>query len=298
MSALQSLAIPAAALVAAAAAALALLPTLLAPKKPSPPTTPERGDPADRIVLHSAPAAPGVPTASPFDLKLRSYLHLAGLEYDTVKGSPLASPKGYVPFISHGKNVIGDSELIIGYLERTYPAAKWKNALRWDQMDESQRTASDAAVRITEDSFYRAFLYYRWLWSDANFGHVASYVLASDPVAGSVPSFLRPLAYTMARRGVVDGIKARGMLAHSEADILKIAGRDLDALAGLLTGKKFLGGDVPCEGDCSVFGMLENVHHGPWESPLRGEVRKRPALVAFLDRMRAAAFPDFVSAEK
>lgn len=110
----------------------------------------------------------------------------------------------------------------------------------------------------------------------------------------AAPSFLHPTIHALARGGVVGGLKANGLISHSDKDIFGFAVRDLEALEGLLGSEDFFGGKSPCEGDCAVYGILENTLTPPWESPLKEEIKKREKLVAFVDRMRALAFPELV----
>ena len=60
----------------------------------------------------------GLRNASPFCLKLETYLALAGIEHKRHEiMDPRQAPKEKMPYIVHGPTEMGDSELIITYLK-------------------------------------------------------------------------------------------------------------------------------------------------------------------------------------
>ncbi len=68
-------------------------------------------------VLHQFPAMLGLPNASPFCMKLETFLRLAGLDYTIAEeDDPRVSPTKRLPFIEADGRVIPDSEACIRYL--------------------------------------------------------------------------------------------------------------------------------------------------------------------------------------
>lgn len=66
------------------------------------------------ITLFQFPAAFNVPNASPYCLKLETWLRLAGLEYQVkVVSDPRKAPKGKLPYVRIEGEAIGDSEIVI-----------------------------------------------------------------------------------------------------------------------------------------------------------------------------------------
>ena len=86
------------------------------------------------LVVHQLPGAWGLPSVSPFCLKLDAYLRIAGIPFQTVvDATPFRGPKGKLPWIEHDGNKIGDSGFIIEYLERRFgcdPSARLSAAER------------------------------------------------------------------------------------------------------------------------------------------------------------------------
>lgn len=73
------------------------------------------------IKLHQFPPLWGLPNASPFCMKVETWLRMAALPYETaVVFNPAKAPKGKLPFITDNGKVVADSGLIIDYLKETY----------------------------------------------------------------------------------------------------------------------------------------------------------------------------------
>ena len=76
---------------------------------------------SNKIRLFAFSSGWGVPfnTAAPFPLKLETWLRMADIPYEfVVADDPNKGPKGKSPWIEHGSMRMGDSSLIIEYLEK------------------------------------------------------------------------------------------------------------------------------------------------------------------------------------
>jgi glutathione S-transferase len=73
----------------------------------------------------------------------------------------LQSPKGKVPFIEHGGQLVADSEIILGYLTRTFAGAgKLGKLVPWHELTPQQQAVGTALRVLTEDHLYWAGIYY------------------------------------------------------------------------------------------------------------------------------------------
>lgn len=72
------------------------------------------------ITLYQPPPAFGLPNASPFCMKLETYLRMAEIPYQIKAASFAQAPNGKIPYIEHNGRLIGDSSLIIDYLKQTF----------------------------------------------------------------------------------------------------------------------------------------------------------------------------------
>ncbi|HJM48751.1 MAG TPA: glutathione S-transferase N-terminal domain-containing protein [Alphaproteobacteria bacterium] len=71
------------------------------------------------IKLYQFPPGWGLPSYSPFCLKLETWLRLTALPYEVVdEPDPRKGPKAKLPYIDDGGTVLGDSGLIIDYISR------------------------------------------------------------------------------------------------------------------------------------------------------------------------------------
>lgn len=105
------------------------------------------------IKLHQFAPAFGLPNASPFCMKVETWLRMAGLPYERVNsGDVLRAPKGKLPVIDDDGTRVADSSFIIDYLK----------ARCGDPLDAAltsrQRALAVALQRLFKDSLYWALL--------------------------------------------------------------------------------------------------------------------------------------------
>lgn len=87
---------------------------------------------------------------------------------------------------------------------------------------------------------------------------------------------------------------ARSFMHTQTADMLFLMERDLAALSALLGTQPFITGSKPCDGDCSLFGLLECIYFQPREHPLHTLALKHNNLREYTVRVREALFSDQV----
>jgi glutathione S-transferase len=231
------------------------------------------------LVVHHLPGAWGLPSVSPFCLKLDVYLRLAGVPHrSVVDATPFGAPKGKLPYIEHDGKKIGDSGFIIDYLvERRI--GNDPNA----RLTPAERGIALALRRLIEENLYWVMVYDRWVVEE-NWHRMRPVIFAG------VPAPLRPIVAPIARRGVKRQLKGHGIGLHSRDEIHAIGGRDVGALADFLGDKPFLMGDTPTEIDAVAYAQLANIMHVPIESPVQNGALTRPNLVAYVERMRRRVF--------
>jgi glutathione S-transferase len=227
------------------------------------------------IVVHTLPGAWGLPSVSPFCLKLEVWLRLAKLEYTTVvDATPFGAPKRKLPYIEHEGKRIGDSGFIIEHLEQRYRCGVDAS------LSASERGAAHALRRLAEENLYWVMVYDRWV-VDGNWR------IFRDVVLGGVPAPVRPVVAVVARRGVRAQLKGHGIGAHTRDEIHAIGRRDLAAIADFLGDKPYLMGASPSSVDASVYGLLVNIMNAPIATPVKDDARRRANLVAYVERMAA-----------
>ncbi len=232
------------------------------------------------IVLHQFPRAFGIPNASPFCMKVETYLRLAGLEYRIEPlVNPARAPKGKAPYIVDGHKTISDSHFIIKYLKETYGDQLNKD------MSTEERVYTHTISRMVEEHLYFAIMYIRWIPPE-------NAVTVRETYFSTLPSLLRGFVFRWQQKNTLKGLLAQGIGRHNIKDIEQLAIEDLEALSALLGDRYFFGGARPREIDCTTWSFIANIINPPFKSPVRETAQEMSNLVAYNARMARRVFPD------
>jgi glutathione S-transferase len=142
------------------------------------------------IRLYQFAPAFGLPNASPFCMKVETYLRMTGLPYECPRGaSHMKAPKGKLPYIEDDGKIVADSSFIIEYLKETYGDALdgW--------LSPAQRASALAFQRLLEEDLYWAAVYSRWV-------DEPGWAVVRKAFFGHLPLPLRIALPPLARRGI------------------------------------------------------------------------------------------------
>jgi len=233
------------------------------------------------LELHQFRRAWDIPNPSPFCIKVECFLRMAGIAHRVVEiDMPRAGPKGKAPWIVDGEVRLGDSTLLIRYLQHS-------RGIDLDAaLSAQQRALSHAVSVMLDEHLYWALVYSRWV--DAR-----HWPALRDQFFGALPPLLRGVVPPLARRQVRDQLYKHGMGRHGEDEIYALGCADLQALAALLGDGPYLHGDTPTLVDASVFAYVLCIERPPFDSPLKSEVQRHPQLIAHSERMLRTCFPEF-----
>jgi glutathione S-transferase len=220
-----------------------------------------------------------LPDPSPFVIKTDVQLKMSGLPYRQERGGFERAPKGKVPYIEDGGQVIGDSTFIRDHIERRY-GADLDRALTAEQ-----RARAWTIERMLEDHLYWAMVHERWM-NDANFAKGPAHFFDGAPDA----------VRQQARDGMRATLRAQGLGRHSDGEVADLGGRSLAALSSLLDDKPYLMGAEPCGIDATAFAMVSGALTPFFDSTLRVLATAHPNLVAYSERMMRRFYPDFAAA--
>ena len=227
------------------------------------------------IKLYQFPPAFGLPNASPFCMKLETWLRMAGLPYECPRGADLRkSPKGKMPYIKDDGNTLADSSLIIDDLTKRY------NVTLDAHLTPRERGEALALQRLLEEHLYWVAVYSRWV-EDAGFA------VTSEVFFSRMGPLMRLVVPPLARRAMRQELHGHGMGRHSRDEIYALGCRDVAAIADVLGERAFLMGDKPSSIDATGYAFLANLLWAPVESPIRDEARKHGNLEAYCQRMKA-----------
>jgi len=227
------------------------------------------------IRLYQFAPAFGLPNASPFCMKMETYLRMAGLPYEAVNSADMMkAPKRKLPYIDDGGTVVCDTTFIIEYLKQRYG----------DPLDAAlaplERALATAFQRLLEEDLYWAVVHTRWAQEDG-------WALTKAAFFGGMPVPLRWIVPPLARRGILSEMRGHGMGRHSTQEIAAIGCRDVTAVADFLADKPFLLGEQPTSLDATAYAFLANLLWAPVDSAIRRHAQGRPNLEAYCQRMKA-----------
>lgn len=226
------------------------------------------------IKLHQFPPCWNLPNASPFCMKLETYLRMAQLPFKSVNQmDPRKTPKGKLPYIEDNDYRIADSDLIIQYLKKKYGDALDAN------LNESQKAQALAIQRLLEEHLYWVILYSRW--ADPN-----NWPTTKKTFFAPLPSLLYYILPSIVRKKTVRDINSHGMGRHNRDEIYQFGINDLKAIKTLLQDQPFMLGTEPTSIDASVYAFLANIIETPEPSPLQDYAKSQANLVAYCQRMK------------
>src|SRR5689334_16701373 len=236
------------------------------------------------ITLYAFGPAFGLPDPSPFVMKTAIHLQMAGLPYRTdFTGFPVA-PKGKLPYINDGGEIVADSSFIRAHIERKYGVDLD------DGLNARQRAEAWAIERMLEDHLTWVVGWFRWM-VDENFHKGPAHFF------DKAPEFARARLLEETRTKVKQNFWSHGIGRHSPSDIAELGGRSLTALAATLGDRPCIMGDRITGVDAMATATLAEVLTPHFDTALRREAESFPNLVAYTDRMLARFFQQNLKGE-
>lgn len=230
------------------------------------------------IKLYQFPPVWNLPSASPFCMKLETYLRMAELPYENAPGADVRkAPKRKLPYIEDAGRTIADSGFIVAYLSTRY-GDKLDAAL-----SPAERAQALALRRLMEEHLYWPLAYARWIEPE-------NWRVTKRAYFGFMPPVLRVVIPELIRKGVIRDFYGHGMGRHSVAEIYELGCRDISALSDYLDDKPFFMGREPTSLDATAYAWIANIVVPPLASPLKTHAQSLPNLTAYIERMRTRYF--------
>ncbi|MCF3643263.1 glutathione S-transferase family protein [Rhizobium sp. TRM95111] len=231
------------------------------------------------ITLYAGGPQFGLPEVSPYCTKTEVHLRMAGLPYRKVPAHPGQSPKGQLPFMDDGGEVVADSTFIRLHLERRY-------GIDFDEhLTARQRAEAWAIERMIENHLGWVGAWHRFM-DEENFARGPAHWF------DGVPEAERAGYVTRLKENVRDRLLAVGIGRHAPDEIVMLGKRSLDALAVVIGDGPYLMGGKPCGADATTFAMLVSVMNPFFDGPLRDLAAADRRLTAYVDRMMREFYPD------
>ncbi|MGJ4955905.1 glutathione S-transferase family protein [Bradyrhizobium sp. HKCCYLRH2015] len=232
------------------------------------------------ITLFGLGAGFGLPEISPFVTKTEVQLKMAGLDYRKQRAMPPASPKGQLPFIDDGGELIADSTFIRAHIERKY-------GFDFDSgLDVRARAQAWGFERMIEHHLYFALVGARWV-DPVNFAKGPAHFF------DGVPADKREKLREDAQFRVAENYLISGLGRHAPDEDVDLAARSLRALSVQLGDRPYLMDDRPCGTDATAFAVIAGILTPFFDSELRRRTESFGNLVAYAERMMAQYYPEF-----
>jgi glutathione S-transferase len=225
------------------------------------------------LVVHGGRPGWGVADVSPACLKLKTYLQMASIPFQSRPGLPFRGPTKTIPYVEDDGKAVGDSSVIIAHLKTRYGDpldAKWSA---------EDLARGHALQTIVESSLYWLMLCVRWERDD-------SFAAISSVLGEGLPALARPLIMRSIRAGIKKRTWAEGTGRISEEARQCRGKADIDTIAAFLGNRHYVLGDTPSSYDATVYGHLANVLAFPAESPLKAYAASKKNLVDYCGRIR------------
>jgi len=233
---------------------------------------------APKVILHSVDRGKTCPSISPFVLKLETYLRMADIPYEFQTKKPFG-PKGKTPWIEYDGTAMGDSELIIQFLNKKFEKELWGHA------DKADKAVAQSMRIMLEDHLLCGLAEWRW---------VTGLSSLSEIMDGSGIKLW--LIKTMVSRKVKSALNTQGIGLHTPEERFQLLRQDLEAVADYLGTKDYLLGYQPTQIDATVFGVLAQfVWAAPGSQFNRVITEEFPTLIAYVNRMKDKFWADWDS---
>jgi glutathione S-transferase len=232
------------------------------------------------IRLYQFPGVWGLPNASPFCLKVETYLRLAEIPYE-IKAvmDPRKAPKGKFPIIEIDGKTIADSEIIIDYLKGKFGDSLDKN------LSQEQRVLAHLIDNSFAERIYWIMLYLRWQYEP-------NWPLVKKTFFAKLPAFPKLFVPNLVRRATVKSLHAQGMGRHTYDEVLEMGYKTLDAITEVLGDKKYFFGEEPSSIDATAFAFLINIVMTPYDDALKAHLTKFKNVESYCDRMWSNFYPE------
>ena len=232
------------------------------------------------IDLYQFTPAFGHANISPACMKVEAFLRLSQLPFQIIdENNPRKGPKGKLPFIRDNGLLIGDSELIMEYLESKYQFSMDGH------LDRMTRAHNNTYSRMLDEHLYWAVVYSRW-------GDESNWSALKKELFGAITPPLNSIVAAMARRNIQKQLHAQGMGRHNRDEIYDMANKALQQLSTYLDSKQWFGGSYVSKLDITAVAYLSNIILSELPSPMAGCIREHENLLEYTERAYPILFPD------
>lgn len=239
------------------------------------------------IKVHKFGPSFGMPDASPFVIKVETYLRMTAQPYETASGDVRKAPRRQLPIIEVDGKIVPDSGNIVEMLESRRPEKLDAH------LDARQRAIGTAFRSMLEEYFYFGMLYMRWVTDD---GWTVFEPALRDMLGRmGVPGMLRGMISGQARKQTVERTTKQGIGRRPRGEVVAICQQLLDALSVQLGDGPFFFGDRPTTYDATVYAFTAGALCPAFDNEVRKHAASKANLASYEARIKDKYWKDPVA---
>jgi glutathione S-transferase len=236
------------------------------------------------IKVHKFGPSFGLPDASPFVMKVETYLRLSGQKYETVVGDVRKAPRTQLPVLEDDGKLIPDSTAIVEHLEG-------KRSEKLDaRLDAKQRAVGQAFKSMLEEHLYFGLLFMRWATDDG--WTVFEPSLREMLGQMGVPGLMKGMIAKSARKQVVERARRQGIGRAPRAEVVAACKKILDALSEQLGDGPYVFGAEPTTYDATAYAFVAGSLCPAFDNEVRKHAATKKNLVDYEARIKEKFWKD------
>ncbi|GIY01655.1 failed axon connections [Caerostris darwini] len=240
----------------------------------------------DVIYLYQFTRCPTLPSASPFCLKVETWLRMSEMKYENVDHKmKYKSKKGQLPFVEVNGVEIADSDIIIKELSEIFVKDLDEN------LTLDQRNVSHAFVSMLNN--HTSWVMRWWRYSHPGEFLKAAQMDIKRTLNSKLPKGLLQFFFKLGFKSNIKRAVGHGVGRHNSEEIYEFGKKDLKALSEYLAEKPYFFGDEPHLLDCVAFSHLCQFVYVPFGGMKEYLESDCTNLLSFVERMKERYWPDW-----
>ena len=240
----------------------------------------------DVVYLYQFTRCPTLPSASPFCLKVETFLRMVEIKYENVDHKlKFKSKKGQLPFVEVNGIEIADSDIIIKELSQMFGKDLDEN------LTLDQRNVSHAFVSMLNN--HTSWVMRWWRYSHPGEFLKAAQMDIKRTLNSKLPKSVLQFFFKLGFKSNIKRAIGHGVGRHNSDEIYEFGKKDLKALSEYLAEKPYFFGDEPHLLDCVAFAHICQFVYVPFGGMKEYLESDCTNLLSFVERMKERYWPDW-----
>ncbi|XP_035225608.1 failed axon connections-like [Stegodyphus dumicola] len=240
----------------------------------------------DVVYLYQFSRCPTLPSASPFCLKVETWLRMTEVRYENVDHKmKYKSKKGQLPFVEINGVEIADSDIIIKELSQIFGKDLDEN------LTLDQKNVSHAFVSMLNN--HTSWVMRWWRYSHPGEFLKAAQLDIKRTLNSKLPKGLLHFFFKLGFKSNIKRAVGHGVGRHNSDEIYEFGKKDLKALSEYLAEKPYFFGEEPHLLDCVAFSHLCQFVYIPFGGLKEYLESDCTNLLSFVERMKERYWPDW-----